>query len=135
MYGWLERKCNTHIQWNISVVSSQSCTQLFVTQWTIACQAPLPMGFSRQEYQSGLPFPSPGDLPNPGIKPTSPALAGEFFYLWATIQSQKEGNITICDYIDWHWGHYVVKWIKSEKYHVRSLICEVLEKKKSSQLE
>ena len=50
--------------------------------WTVACQAPLSMGFSRQEYWSGLPFPSPGDLPNPGIEPasrTSPALAGRFF--------------------------------------------------------
>jgi len=46
---------------------------------TIALQAPLPMGFSRQEYWSGLPFPSLGDLPNPGIKPESPALAGGFF--------------------------------------------------------
>ena len=46
---------------------------------TLACQVPLSMGFSRQEYWSGLPFPSPGDLPNPGIKPASPALAGRFF--------------------------------------------------------
>ena len=45
--------------------------QLFAMPWTVARQAPLSMGFSRQEYQSGLPFPSPGDLPNPGIKPTS----------------------------------------------------------------
>ena len=43
------------------------------TPWTVTCQAPLSMGFSRQEYWSGLPFPSPGDLPNPGIKPRSPA--------------------------------------------------------------
>ena len=49
------------------------------TPWTIACQAPLSMGFSRQEYWSGLPFPSPGDLPNPGIEPMVPALAGRFF--------------------------------------------------------
>ena len=42
--------------------------------WTVARQAPLPMGFSRQEYWSGLPFPSPGHLPDPGIKPGSPAL-------------------------------------------------------------
>ena len=42
-----------------------------VTHWTIACQAPLSMGFSRQEYWSGLPFPSPGDLPDPGFKPAS----------------------------------------------------------------
>ena len=50
----------------------------FVTPWTVACQAPLSMEFSRQEYWSGLPFPSPGDLSDPGIKPMSPALAGGF---------------------------------------------------------
>ena len=49
------------------------------TPWTVAPQAPLSMGFSRQEYWSSLPFPSPGDLPDPGIKITSPALAGRFF--------------------------------------------------------
>ena len=48
-----------------------------VTSWTVACQAPLSLGFSRQEYWSGLPFPSPGDLPNPGIKPGSPALQAD----------------------------------------------------------
>ena len=47
--------------------------------WTITCQASLSMGFSRQEYWSGLPFPPPGDLPDPGSKPMSPALAGGFF--------------------------------------------------------
>ena len=50
---------------------SLSCVQLFVTSWTVACQAPLSMGFSRQEHWSGLPFPSPGDLPKPGLKSTS----------------------------------------------------------------
>ena len=51
----------------------------FVTTWTVARQAPLSTGFSRQEYWSGLPFPPPGDLPNPGIKPESPvSLAGRF---------------------------------------------------------
>ena len=45
---------------------------LFATPWTVSLQAPLSMGFSRQEYWSGLPFPSPGDLPNPGIEPVSP---------------------------------------------------------------
>ena len=44
-----------------------SCVRLFVTPWAVACQAPLSMGFSRQEYLSGLPFPSPGDLSNPGL--------------------------------------------------------------------
>ena len=59
-----------------------SCVQLFVTLWAVACQAPLSMGFSRQEYWSGLPCPSPGDPLKPGMKPTSPedpALAGGFF--------------------------------------------------------
>ena len=49
------------------------------TPWTVAPQAPLSRGSSRQEYWSGLPFPTPGDLPNPGIEPRSPALAGGFF--------------------------------------------------------
>ena len=66
-----------------------------VTPWTVACQAPLSMGFSRQEYWSGLPFPSPGDLPNPGIEPGSPALQADaltaelpgkpFFVIWKYI--------------------------------------------------
>ena len=49
-----------------------------MTPWTAVYQAPLFMGFPRQEYWSGLPLPSPGDLPNPGIEPTSPAFAGRF---------------------------------------------------------
>ena len=52
---------------------SLSCVRLFVTPWTIAPQAPLSMGFSRQEYWSGLPLPSPGDLPHSGIEPVVPA--------------------------------------------------------------
>ena len=54
----------------------KSCPTL-ATPWTVACQAPLSMGFSRQEYWSGLPFPSPGNLPNPRIKPRSPALQAD----------------------------------------------------------
>jgi len=49
------------------------------TPWTVACQAPLSMRFSRQEYWSGLPFPSPGGLPDPGIEPRSPALQADSF--------------------------------------------------------
>ena len=56
-----------------------SRVQLFATPWTVACQAPPSMGFSRQEYWSGFPCPPPVDLPDPGIKPASPALAGGFF--------------------------------------------------------
>ena len=51
----------------------------FVIPWTAAHQAPLSMGFPRQEYRSGVPFPSPGDLSDPGIGPVSLALAGKFF--------------------------------------------------------
>ena len=54
-----------------------SRVRLFATPWTVAYQAPLSMGFSRQEYWSGLPFPSPGDIPDPGIEPGSPALKAE----------------------------------------------------------
>ena len=54
-----------------------SSVWLFVTPWTVAYQAPLSMGFSRQEYWSGLPFPSPGDLPDPGIEPRSPTLQAD----------------------------------------------------------
>ena len=63
-----------------------SCVWLFVTPWTIAYQAPPSIGFSRQGYWSGLPFPSPGDLPDPGIEPRSPAL-------WAdTLTSEPQGK-------------------------------------------
>ena len=55
-------------------MKSLSRVQLFVIPWTVAYQAPPSMGFSRREYWSGLPFPSPGDLPDPGIEPRSPAL-------------------------------------------------------------
>ena len=61
------------------VVYSLNGVRLFVTPWTVACQAPLCMGFPRQEYWSGVPFPSPGDLPNPGTEPSSLGLAGGFF--------------------------------------------------------
>ena len=56
----------------LNCVGMLSCVQFFVTLWTLAHQVPLSMGFPRQQYWNGLPFPSPGDLPNPGIKPESP---------------------------------------------------------------
>ena len=57
----------------VHLISAQllSCVQLFAAAWTVACQAPLSMEFSQQEYQSGLSFPTPGDLPDPGIKTAS----------------------------------------------------------------
>ena len=73
------------------VLSHFSHVQLCAILWTIACQAPLSMGFSRQEYCSGLPCPSPGDLPDPGIKPIglmSSALAGGSFTTSAMWEAQ-----------------------------------------------
>ena len=64
------------VQTTMIWMGAQSCLTL-VTTWTVAHQVPLSMGFSRQEYWSGLPFPSPGDLPDPGIEPTSPALQAD----------------------------------------------------------
>ena len=58
-------------------MKSLSHVQLFATPWTVVYQAPLSMGFSRQAYWSGLPFPSPGDLPDPGIEHGSPALQAD----------------------------------------------------------
>ena len=69
------------------LLSRFSCVQLFSTLRTVACQASLSREFSRKEYWSGFPFPSPGGLPDPGIKPVSlasPTLAGEFFTTSAT---------------------------------------------------
>ena len=74
-------RCWKNIAW---CVSGQllSCVQVFEATWIVVCQVPLSMEFSRQEYWSGLPFAIPGDLPDPGFKPMSPAspeLAGGFF--------------------------------------------------------
>ena len=84
------------------------------TVWTVACQASLSTGFSRQEYWSGLPFPSPGDLPNPGIEPGSPALEADALtsflgpscsllisYLHCfSFSSVAQSCLTLCDLMD-----------------------------------
>ena len=83
-----------------------TCVQLFATLWIIACQAPLSMGFSRQEYWSGLLCPPPGDIPNPRIEPVSllsPAWAGGFFTTSTTlvqIRSVAQSCPTLCDPIN-----------------------------------
>ena len=72
-----------------------SCVRHFATPWTVAHQAPLSMGFPRQEHWSRLPIPAPGDLPHPGIQPLSPespALAGRFFYHCATWEAKVRYN-------------------------------------------
>ena len=87
------------------MVSHFSSVQHFATLWTAALQAPLSMGFSRQAYWSGLPFPSPGDLPDPGIKPTSlisPALAGGFFSPRAICNYST--SISEQTVVSLHWG-------------------------------
>ena len=65
-------------------VKSLSHVWLFLAPWTVAYQAPPSMGFSRQEYWTGLPFPSPGDLPDPGVESGSPGIAGRSFTIWTT---------------------------------------------------
>ena len=70
-------------------------SRLILTSWTVACQAPLSMEFSRQEYWNGLPFPPPGDLPDSGIEPVCPTLAGRFF------TTQPPGVPT--DFLGSHW--------------------------------
>ena len=70
-------------------VESLSCVRLFATPWTVAYKAPLSMEFSRQEYWSGLPLPSPGDLLDPGIKSGSPALQAD------ALPSESPGKISV----------------------------------------
>ena len=69
-------------------VVTKLCPTL-ATPWAVACQASVTMGFSRQEYWSGLPFPSPGDLPDPGIEPGVSCIAGRFFTNWAMREAWK----------------------------------------------
>ena len=76
---------------------SLSCVQLFGNPWTVGCQAPLSMEFSRQDNWSGLPFPTPGDLTDPGIKPrssVSPAVAGGLSH-HRSPKRDKDENVTI----------------------------------------
>ena len=82
---------------------SFSHVRLFATPWTAACQAPLSMGFSRQEYWSGLPCPPPGDLPNPGIEPRSPTLQADSV------------NRYVCRNINIEDGYWVLFWMYIKK--------------------
>ena len=95
VWFWL-RIGHLNIMWQFCpALSCFSCVWLFVTLWAVACQSPLSMGFSRERYLSGLPCPSPGGLPDPGIEPVSlmsPALAGRFFTTSATWEAQKSDS-------------------------------------------
>ena len=89
-------------------VNCFSHVQLFATTWTVARQGPLSMGFSGQEYWSRLPCPSPGDLPNQGIKPASlksPAVAGRFFTTHATWEVLGPRALLIPERGPWHTGN------------------------------
>ena len=103
---------DTYELWHLSEVKSLSCVQLFATPWTVAHQAPPSMGFSRQEYWSGLPFPSPGDLPDPGIELKSPSLQADA--LTSEPPGKPEGLIEMHrkNFINWTigiWGRRVVQ--------------------------
>ena len=83
----MEKNVENNIYMYVCVLSH---VQLFVTSWTTAHQAPLSMGFSSEVYWSRVPFPPPGDLPDPGIKPESSELAGGFFITWATWEANMD---------------------------------------------
>ena len=125
----------TYTLWNICCcLITKLYLILFVTPWTIVHQAFLSMGFSRQEYCNGLPFPSPGDLPDPGRDWTHISCTGrEILYHWARkshngilLSHCQEWNNDICSNMDRPRDCHT-EWIKSdreEKYHMTSLICE-----------
>ena len=87
---WLKHPMDSLCPSGEHCAQSLSHVQLFNNPWTVVHQTPLSMGFSRQEYWNGLPFPPPGDLPHPGIKPRSPALQADALLLshWGTQLSQ-----------------------------------------------
>ena len=82
--------------------------QLFVTPWTVACQAPLSMGFSRQEDWSGVPFPSPSDLSDSGTELMSPALAGGFF----TTEPPEKPHRRLIKNTKWDGTSLAAQWLR-----------------------
>jgi len=93
-----------------------SHVRFFATPCTVACQAPPSMGFSRQEYWSGLPFPSPGDLPNPGIKPRSPTLQADY------LPSEPSGKPIIINKLYYFKSDYFETFLKLH-FHFIYLKC------------
>ena len=103
-----------------SVLSHFSRVWLFATPWTVACQASLSMGFSRQEYWSGLLCPSPGDLPDPGIELTSltsPASVGGFFTISTTWEALTCSKFIFKFYLkSWLFFFFFLQWLVAELY-------------------
>ena len=110
-----------------SCVCVPSCIRLFAILWTVAHQAPLSVGFPRQEYWNGLPFPSPGDLPDPGIEPASP-VSPEFqvdssplihqgsFWLGSSVVSLNLNIYSLCS------NCYHIRKLRSSNIHWNSLL-------------
>ena len=118
-----------------------SCVQLFVTPWTLACQAPLSIGFFSQEYWSVLPFPHPGDLPNPGTEPTSLVSLGRLFttkcHLGSPLTSDSFCVIYIHLLMLLHLNHlkcglisWSPDWYNSRAHRIYSNLLEVIVKLK-----
>ena len=103
-YGYLESRDSKKDSGKSQKVKVKSLSRvgLFATPWTVAYQAPQSIEFSRQEYCSGLPFPSPGDLPDPGIKPRSPAL--QMLYCL----SQQGSPILSISFFSFHFSNFLV---------------------------
>ena len=100
---WRYLCLHLHLKLHVCLLSHFSCIQLFVTPWTVARLAPLSVGFSRQEYCSGLPFPSPGDLPDSGMEPSSLCL---LYHQVGYLPLVQPGNfyIYICISCSLIWG-------------------------------
>ena len=93
------------------VLSCLSRVRLFAIPWTVALRAPLSMGFPRQEYWSGLPFPPPGHLPNPGTELGSPASSGEFFTTELSGKPWRAEMVAIClGKLSWGLRHH--SWLE-----------------------
>ena len=107
--SWLTKLCYLKVK-------SLSHVWLFAIPWTVVYQASLSMGFSRQEYWSGLPFPSPGDLPDPGIEPRSPALQAD------ALPSEPPGKPTRKAHQGSVTWRYTLKWISYISTYIHSFL-------------
>ena len=114
------------LSYSMLFFSCKVVSDSFTTPWTVAHQAPLSMGFPRQEFSSGLPFPAPGDLPNPGIEPKCPALAGRFFTTQppSNIMYEMSGRCRISTHalqILWKQMEIKQRWEKQRLFFLNSL--------------